>query len=126
MTNIKLQIKEELKILAKNLRIQKNLFKSKQREGVNAYSELIKKNLLKREFRHRHIARCLLRGTPYNLIEAKVREDNKPDRILIEKYKDEYSRKLSPKNNLNEDTLKAIQELAERQEIQEAIEMEVC
>lgn len=90
MINVKIQIKEELKQLAKDLRIQKNLFKSKQREGTVGWSDLRETHQMKNEYRHKHIARCLLRGTPYELIEAKVREGNKPDMDLVEKFKEEY------------------------------------
>jgi len=92
MTNIKLEIKNELKQLAQDLRIQKRLFKSLQRDGKNpyAYSNSCNKDDLSCEFRHRHIARCLLRGTPYERIENKVREDNKPNMDLVAKYKEEY------------------------------------
>jgi len=90
MTNVKLQIKEELKVLAKYLRIQKNLFKSKQRDNTCTLEDLRKTYLLKKEYRHKHIARCLLRGTAYDLIESKVKRNNFPDMDLVEKYKDEY------------------------------------
>lgn len=91
MNPVKIQIKEELKQLAKDLRIQKNLFKSKQREGTDTWEDLRNKYRLKNEYRHRHIARCLLRGTPYESIESKVREGNEADMDLVEKYKQEYS-----------------------------------
>jgi len=90
MTNVKLEIKKELKQLAQDLRIQKRLFKSKQREGTDTYADLCNKDSLKWEFRHKHIARCLLRGTPYERIEPKVGYGNEPDMDLVEKYEKEY------------------------------------
>jgi len=99
MNSVKIQIKEELKQLAKDLRIQKNLFKSKQRTGTDGWSDLRETYLMKKEYRHKHIARCLLRGTPYELIEAKVREDNKPDMDLVEKFKAEYQARFEEVSN---------------------------
>lgn len=46
------------------------------------------------EFRHRHVAYCLLRGRTIEQIERKVREDNQRDESLVEKYKDEYLQML--------------------------------
>ncbi len=39
----------------------------------------VKLNDLSGKFRTQHIAHCLLRDTPYEAIENKVREDNTPD-----------------------------------------------
>lgn len=47
------------------------------------------------EFRHRHIAYCLLRGRTMEQIERKTREDNHPSERLIDKYKEEYTKMLS-------------------------------
>ena len=47
------------------------------------------------EFRHRHIAYCLLRNRTMKQIENKVREGNEPSDRLIEKYKEEYLKMLS-------------------------------
>lgn len=102
MTSVKFQIKEELKQLAKDLRIQKKLFKSKQRNGEDIYPDLHKKYLMRWEYRHRHIACSLLRGTLYECIESRVREDNKPDMNLVEKYKQEYSERISNMGGSNE------------------------
>jgi len=90
MTNIKLEIKNELKQLAQDLRIQKRLFKSKQREGSDDYRDIRKTHKMVWEFRHRHIARCILRGTPYERIESKVGCGNEADMDLVERYKEEY------------------------------------
>ena len=40
---------------------------------------------IRHEYRHWHIAYCLLRGTPYEKIE-KPKEGNEPNQALIEKY----------------------------------------
>ena len=47
------------------------------------------------EFRHRHIAYCLLRGRTIEQIERKVRDDNQRDENLVEKYKEEYLQMLA-------------------------------
>jgi len=45
--------------------------------------------LVSSKYRHYHIAYCMLRGTPYEKIEQRVRENNEPNwtfiNILIEK-----------------------------------------
>ena len=46
------------------------------------------------EYRHRHIARCLLKGLSYNQIEQPA-EHNKPDWLLIEKYYKQYCQRLN-------------------------------
>jgi len=99
MNPVKLQIKEELKQLAKDLRIQKNLFKSKQREGTDSWTDLRNKDQLKFEYRHRHIARCLLRGTSYESIEPKVRLGNEPNMDTVESFKKEYLSRLEEVSN---------------------------
>jgi len=38
------------------------------------------------QYRHMHIAYCLLRGRTYKQIENSVREGNKPSKALINKY----------------------------------------
>lgn len=44
-----------------------------------------------REFRHKHIAYCLLNGTPYELIEQ-PRENNKPDMIYVQMVMEDYEK----------------------------------
>jgi hypothetical protein len=39
------------------------------------------------EYRHKHIASCLLRGTPYEAIESKVAEGNEPNWRYIDELK---------------------------------------
>lgn len=36
------------------------------------------------QYRHWHIAYCMLRGTPYERIEAKVRDNHEPDWGIID------------------------------------------
>ena len=95
MTSVISQIKQELKDLSKKIRIQKQLSKSKQREGTFTYKDAVDTFSLKHDFRHRHIARCLIRGTPYDQIELKVREGNSPNMELVEMYRLEYLKRIS-------------------------------
>lgn len=44
------------------------------------------------EYRHKHIAYCLLRGTPYELIESKVAEGNEPNWRYIDELKALHTR----------------------------------
>jgi len=55
----------------------------------NHYSIISK---LKHEFRHKHIAICLLRGVPRDVIEHPA-ENNKPDENLIKEIYDAYIEK---------------------------------
>jgi hypothetical protein len=43
------------------------------------------------EFRHRHIAYCLLRGRTLQQIENKNHQNNEPKAKLLDKYKLEYA-----------------------------------
>jgi hypothetical protein len=78
------QKKQELKEMAKEIRELKN-----SRKGGKTAEELSNINYkiwrLKREYRHSHIAYCLVRGRTYEQIET-PREGNKPDFHLIETY----------------------------------------
>ena len=88
------QIKEELKQLAKDLRIQKGLFKSKQREEGCSYRDFANLSASKVNARYSHIAICLVRGTPYERIEPKVKPGNEPDMESVENYKKDFLDRL--------------------------------
>jgi len=120
MNNAIQQIKENQKKLAQELRLKKKLFKSKQRRQESLSPCLQELCLKKLEYRHRHIARCLLRGTPYNKIEAKVRPGNEPSEELIDKYKLEYLNKIQG-SILNSATQKVIEDIVKQREIEEEI-----
>jgi hypothetical protein len=45
---------------------------------------------LSHDYRHKHIAYCLLRGTPYESIE-KPRQGNEPDMALIQEIQNAYT-----------------------------------
>lgn len=49
-----------------------------------------KLELLKRDYRHKHIAYCLLRGTAYEAIEKICGMDNSPNWSVIEGVKNVY------------------------------------
>jgi len=102
MSKIK-QFKQELKILAAQLKDSKIQFKDCQRKDdyyFVKYKEWAEANKLSKYFnfpvhladnyRHKHIAYCLLRGRTYEQIENKVREGNEPDFTKIEKIMQEY------------------------------------
>lgn len=85
------QIKESLKREAIELRQLKFECKEGQR-GTNTSPRVWQEDVLKlkRIWRHKHIAYCLLRGRTLEQIERKTRLANKPNRILIRKYFEEF------------------------------------
>lgn len=87
-------LKEEQKSLALEIRTNKNNIKEKQRNGDYAGDQQYLLLKQKREYRHKHIAYCMLRGRSYEQIENKCREDNKPSFDTIKGYMDEYSKNV--------------------------------
>lgn len=95
----KLKIKNQIKKLALEVRSEKIKFKDSQRNiqissiSITEWREgLVRKCSLQHEFRHRHIARCLLRGRSYKQIENKIKDPlNHPNSNLINLYLEEYS-----------------------------------
>ena len=92
------QLKAELKALAKEIKLWKFLRKPANREDTRLKQWDVDFNVFKykREFRHKHIAYCLLRGRQYEEIEQ-PREDNKPDMIYVNMVMEEYEQ---PKTEL--------------------------
>jgi len=83
-------LKAILKNIAKTIRKTRVELKDYQREhGGNDGGYFYDLYKLSREFRHKHIAYCLLRGTERDLIE-KPGEKNAPDEKLIQEIMDEY------------------------------------
>jgi hypothetical protein len=96
-------LKQSLKELADSIRKSKAAYKQCQREHngcdgywegvpgygkwIGGYTSILGK--LKKEFRHKHIAYCLLRGRSRDEIEHPA-EDNKPDENLIQEILHEY------------------------------------
>jgi len=92
------ELKKELKELAKEIKELKHRrdhwwdfkhevedFYQNQVQSVFMYRAFRKS----REFRHKHIAYCLLRGRSYEQIEQ-PREDNKPDMIYVQMIMEEH------------------------------------
>ena len=94
MNIVKKQIKEGIKNLALRIRESKEESKAKQRLGTFSYQDSNKLICLKYEYRHRHTARCLLKGIPYERIESKVNDGNSPNFETIKKYQAEYLERL--------------------------------
>jgi len=82
------RIKSELKSEGKAIKELKKEVKEHQRLG-SAWRSQLKLLESKRDFRHKHIAYCELRGTPRDLIE-KPRNNNKPNEDIIQRIKDYY------------------------------------
>jgi hypothetical protein len=90
--NMKLmQLKEELKELAKLVRYNRNEYRNAQRCG--SWEDQNKFSIYRSfswDYRHMHIAYCLLRGRTMQQIENKNRENNEPNQSLIRKYMEQY------------------------------------
>lgn len=91
MTAKMFELKTLLKESAVGLRNKKSQIKDEQRKN-NPAASFHQSSILsdRRTHRHYHIAYCLLRGTPYELIE-KPAENNPADMDFIERIKNEYS-----------------------------------
>jgi hypothetical protein len=90
------ELKKELKFLAKKikeLKIKRDNFRDfahEVKEPRWAQSIFMwRAQEEAREFRHKHIAYCLLRGRRYEEIE-RPREGNEPDMIYVQMVMDEY------------------------------------
>ena len=82
-----MKIKEELKVEAKVLTNLKAEIKEKQRSGKAAGSLQWKLLDLKYQWRHKHIAYCLIKGRSLEEIEGKCNEGNEPNLTLVATYK---------------------------------------
>ena len=88
-------VKDQLKTEAKELRDVKFDMKSAMRRGDHDWrtgggalqSKLIK---MKHEWRHKHVAYCLLKGRSLEQIERHCAEGNELDLSLVEKFKAEF------------------------------------
>lgn len=78
---------------ALELRELKSNIKSIQKERGSgaACDEQSNLAMRKNDYRHRHIAYCLLRGRSYKDVENHCREDNKPNWRLIQEIQDAYA-----------------------------------
>ena len=91
----RLELKQNLKELAGQIRENKKSCKDYQREhggyDGNKYFTIYK---LKHEYRHKHIAYCLLRGIKYEEIENYCADSNKPNFDRIKEVMDEHAEKV--------------------------------
>ena len=86
-----ISLKEELKSIAKQITNNKKEIKETQRKGKYAGSLQYETLKEQRDYRHKHIAYCLLRGRKYEEIENKTREGNEPNLAIIKKIQEAYS-----------------------------------
>lgn len=85
------ELKNECKRLAAEIRIAKEQLKKYQRKhGGNDGGHYAECEELAWHYRHKHIAYCILRGTPRDKIEQ-PREGNEPNETLIQEFINEYS-----------------------------------
>jgi hypothetical protein len=87
------ELKSELKQLAKSIRKWKSNRKMDKRKelGIQLWQAELKVNQLKYEFRHKHIAYCILRGRRYEEIELKT--NTPPNFDYVDKIKEQYEQK---------------------------------
>jgi hypothetical protein len=90
------ELKQRLKELALSIRQTKHMYKDCQRGKVKwaDYYEFCKTQP-GGDYRHMHIAYCLLRGKKYEQVENKVKEGNEPNWALIEVIMNQY-REVDP------------------------------
>lgn len=85
-----LKTKEELKVIAARIKETRPKFKEGQRTNDNnawrMNMQLIKDAY---DFRHKHIAYCMLRGRKYEEIERSFRPYNQPNMKLVTKLMEE-------------------------------------
>jgi len=82
-------LKEEQKEAAVSLKKAKAALKEMYRARQTAWAQDSKVYKMKFEFRHKHIAYCLLRGTDLEKIEQPA-EDNQPSSKRIGEIMEEY------------------------------------
>jgi len=85
-------LKEEQKALAGKIKDNKKDIKERQRNGDYAGHQQYNLLKQKKEYRHKHLAYCMMRGRTYEEIENKCREDNKPNMDIVKEIMDEYSK----------------------------------
>lgn len=84
-------LKEYLKSLSSKITETKLELKKFQKENSGYDGGFFEKiRYLSWEYRHKHIAYCLMRGTLYENIESPS-EDNKPDMQFVQGVQNEYT-----------------------------------
>lgn len=91
------ELKAELKQLSASIRATRIRYKEAQRE--NEYKkyigELISLEKFRYTFRYKHIAYCLLHGTPMEKIESSISPMyNPPSKKLIEELMEQYGKNV--------------------------------
>lgn len=81
-------IKEQQKKLAIDIRKKKSQRKQHEYGYVPGLFEM------RRDYRHRHIAYCLLRGTPYERIECPSKY-NKPNMDIVKSIMESWTEKTA-------------------------------
>ena len=84
------ELKAQLKKLAKEIRYWKSNRKEKRRAELGMWQYQIQDKIDRRayEFRHKHIAYCMLRGRAYEQIEQKC--NTSPDWDYIKSIEEEH------------------------------------
>jgi len=78
------KLKAELKALAETITNARKQFKEAQRAGTSIWASQAELSRARYDYRHKHIVRCLIRGTPREKIEQ-PKDQNKPNEKYIEK-----------------------------------------
>jgi len=91
---LKVAIKSELKGIAKLIRENKIAVKNYQRKNGGSHGMIgYALRRLQREYRHKHIAYCLMRGRTMEQIERKNRENNGADMVYIKSIMEEFNKR---------------------------------
>jgi hypothetical protein len=89
---MKFEVKKQIRTLHKELNQQIRDLKSQRKTFPNGYVPGL--SVLQIEMRHRHIAYCLMRGTPIEKIESNPAY--KHSEFLVNRYTEIYNRMLNP------------------------------
>jgi hypothetical protein len=108
VTKVYKAIKQEVKDLASQIKETRSNLKDIQRTGSGAaWKEQMQLSYLQRDFRHKHIARCEMRGRTRDEIE-KPSENNLPNEILIQRIKNEWTAKIEEAVRADQEGLAAV------------------
>jgi hypothetical protein len=100
------QMKAELKKLADEIREDRAVRRKKDNTASEKNTAECCARSTAREYRHWHIAYCLLRGKTYKQIENKVAKGNEPQMSYVEMIKERYELpkpKEKPKDEPSQD-----------------------
>ena len=94
MINPITKLKEEQKVLAKEIKELKNTRPIKNRGDEPLWKIQMTIDRMSRTFRHNHIAYCEFRGTRREDIERTVRKDNKANEKLVDSIKEKLKEEM--------------------------------